>query len=171
MKITIGGMPGSGKSTIGKMLAEELNFEYFSGGQIFRDLTKELNKNITQVNKLADKDESLDKKTDDRQITLGETKNNFVLESRLAYFFIPDAYKIFLKVSTKVSIKRIMNRSNISLKEAQIEAITRFNDEHKRFEEKYKTDFMDEKNYDLIVDTDNKTIQEIIKIILKKIKK
>ena len=40
MQITIGGMPGSGKSTIGKMLAKSLGYKYYSIGEIRRELAQ-----------------------------------------------------------------------------------------------------------------------------------
>ena len=36
--VTIGGLPGSGKTTVAKILAEKLRLEYVNAGDIFRNL-------------------------------------------------------------------------------------------------------------------------------------
>ena len=41
MIITISGLHGTGKSTIGKKLAENLGIRYYSTGQAFRELANE----------------------------------------------------------------------------------------------------------------------------------
>ena len=41
MKITIGGLPGSGTTTVSRILSEKLNLEWISAGKIFRELAKE----------------------------------------------------------------------------------------------------------------------------------
>ena len=42
MILTISGKHGSGKSVIGKKIALALNIKYYSTGQAFRDLSKEM---------------------------------------------------------------------------------------------------------------------------------
>ena len=61
MIITIGGAPGSGKSTVGRMLATNLNIPFFSMGDIRRAYALERGLTIEQLNELAKVDPSSDR--------------------------------------------------------------------------------------------------------------
>ena len=65
MKITISGDLGSGKSTIGKALAQAWNYNFYSTGDIFRKLSSERGLDILQANKQSEEDRSLDDAVDD----------------------------------------------------------------------------------------------------------
>ena len=58
----------------------------------------------------VEKETSFDKELDDKTIELGRNKDNIVMDSRLAFNFIPHSIKIFLEVSLDVAAKRIFNQ-------------------------------------------------------------
>ena len=89
MIITISGIAGSGKSTVAKLLAKKLNYKHYSIGDFMRQIAKERKLTLLELSKQAEKDNSIDKELDKKQIELGKTKDNFVIDSRLGFHFCP----------------------------------------------------------------------------------
>lgn len=67
MKITISGPPGSGKSTLSKMLSAKLGLELVSMGDIFRKLATERCMSLDEFGTLAKCNDEIDRKLDDAQ--------------------------------------------------------------------------------------------------------
>ena len=96
MIIAISGSPGSGKSTVGKLLASRLNFTHYSSGDLMRDMAEEQKVTLLELSKQAETDPTIDQEIDDRQIQLGINENDFVIDARLGYHFIKKSKKIYL---------------------------------------------------------------------------
>lgn len=173
MRITIGGLPGSGKTTLAKKLAEKLNINFYSMGDLRRQMAKEIGMTIDQLNKLGEKDPYTDKKVDEQQKTLGEKEDNFVIESRLGFYYLPsDTIKIFLTADPKIRAKRIMSNAREeekykSLEEAVKKIDKRTKSDIKRYKKYYpeiKTSCYDILNYDFVINTTKLTIDEVIDV-------
>lgn len=68
-----------------------------------RNLAKERNMSITELNQYSETDGGeIDRILDERQQTLGENEDNFIIDGRLAFHFIPHSCKVFLDVDPKV---------------------------------------------------------------------
>ncbi|MDD4353160.1 MAG: cytidylate kinase family protein [Candidatus Nanoarchaeia archaeon] len=175
MILTITGDLGSGKSTVAKLVAKELKLKEYSTGQLFRKLAVDMQVSFKELNELAKKDKRIDKRIDDYQIKLGEKEDNFILEGRLGFYFIPKSIKICLRVKLEESAKRIMldNRSDEKFKDLNeaISAIkSRRKSEKERYENLYKVDIDNDKNYDLVIDTTIIPATEVAKKIINYIK-
>lgn len=180
MIITIGGRPGSGKSTVAKLLATKLGFKHYSTGDIWRAIVKERGISLEESQRLNAKTNELDKLVDTYQKELGMKEDNFVLDGRLGWFFIPQSTKIFLDVDPQVAAQRIFKdtregkRSEQAIKDVE-EAMRKSNerDAHdaKRYKELYTINFQDSTNFDLVIDTSVPTAEEIVKRIMRFIKK
>jgi cytidylate kinase len=107
MIISISGAEGSGKSTIAKMLAEKLGWPRYYIGGIRREKAKERGLTLEEYNKLGETDPSTDLEVDEYQKKLGETQDNFIIEGRTSWHFIPHSFKIFLDVSFEEGARRI----------------------------------------------------------------
>ncbi len=176
MIITISGAAGTGKSTVSKMVAEQLGYEHYSTGDFMREMAAERGVTIVELNQMAEEDASLDKELDDRHVSLGEKKDNFVIDGRLSWHFIPKSFKVLLTASMDVRAKRILadkirKELNNSIENVKSDIIKRETSEKIRYKELYGVNPYDLDHYDLVVDTDDKTPQEIVDIILKKVKK
>jgi len=173
MKITISGTPGSGKSTVAKKLAEKLGFRHFSAGDFQRDLAKEKGVSPLELSKMAEADPEIDKKTDSWAEAVGEADDNFVMDSRLAFNFIPDSVKVFLDVSEDEAARRIFHAMRPEEKENTTQGKTyesikeREESEKKRYEQYYGIDYTNPDNYDLAIDTTEKPVHEVVNEILK----
>jgi len=176
MIITISGKAGSGKSTVAKELARKLELKHYSIGDLMRQMAKEKNISLSELGKLAEKDDSIDKELDNRQIEL-KNEDNFVIDGRLTANFIPNSsLKVFLDCEDNVRAKRILkderkDEDSKDIKEIIKKINEREQSERKRYKQYYDVDYYDEKLYDLIIDTTNISVNEVINKIIEKINK
>ena len=178
MIITISGVPGSGKSTIGKILAKKLGYEYFSMGDLRGQMAMERGLTIDELNALGEKEDWTDKRADEIQTQMGKEKDNFIFEGRLSWYFIPSSFKIFFTVDQKTAAERTLKnraerpdeKSVATLAEAEEAVRHRLASDKKRYLLHYGIDYTKPENYDLVIDTANLKIEEITQIILDKIK-
>ncbi len=166
MQITVGGVPGAGKTTIGKLLAKELGYDFYSIGSIRRKLASERGLTISEFNNLP---ENTDKQVDNYQKQLGEKEDDFVVEGRLAFYFIPNSVKFFFDCDLEVAAKRILKDQRDSeesyedLQDSYKALKERMANDSKRYEKYYGLDCYDKKNFDHIIDTSSLTIEQVLK--------
>jgi len=170
--ITISGTPGSGKSTIGNLLKNKLNMRYVYSGMIFRDTAKKYDMTLEEFGNFCENNEKIDKELDEKQLNI--LKNgDVILEGRLAgwiaYKNNIEAFKIMLIANLETRIKRIIEREEGAYNKRLEENLKREKSEQKRYKKYYNIDIKDTSIYDLIIDTSNKTPDEIIDIIINKI--
>ena len=60
MIITLSGMPGSGKSTVAKILSKKLRMSRYYMGGIRREMARKMGLTIDELNKLGERDPSSD---------------------------------------------------------------------------------------------------------------
>lgn len=178
MIIAISGTPGSGKSTVAKAIAKEFNLKHYSTGDFMREMAAKRNLSLMELERLAEKDFSIDRQIDEYSKNL-VNEDNFIIDSRLAFHFIPKAIKIFLKVDPKIAAKRVwkdlVEKKRTVEKGFHSEAdvlkgiVDRQDSEVKRYIKYYKINYLDEKNYDFVLDT-NMPIDQVIEKVLKFLK-
>lgn len=166
MRITIGGNPGTGTSTLGKALAETLHCPFVSGGDIFRAMAKEKGLSLAEFGKLAESDKSYDIELDNRLKSTGESAENIVIESRLAGWMVSNAdLRILLFASPKCRAARIAEREGISYDVSLSQTIEREASEAKRYMEYYKIDINDTSIYDLVISSERFGIDELFSVV------
>lgn len=161
MIITISGMPGSGKTTVGKIIAEKLGLSFFSVGELRGKMALDQGLTLDELNRLGETDKTTDSTVDDYQKKLGRENDNFVIEGRLSWYFIPDSYKIFLDCDSKTATERLIKSRDQRPDEKlptdpdkvrdMIEQ--RVQSDLKRYQLYYQIDYKDPKHYDLVIDT------------------
>lgn len=109
MIITISGTPGSGKGTVGKLLAKKLGYRYYSIGAMRRAMAIERGMTLQEFNVLGESKAFTDRQVDQWQKRLGQKKDNLVVDGRTSFYFIPHSIKLFLKADIIVAAKRIFN--------------------------------------------------------------
>jgi cytidylate kinase len=171
MILTITGDLGSGKSTVAKIVADKLKLKYYSTGSIFRKVAADMQISLKELGELAKKDKRIDKRIDDYQKKLGKKEDNFILEGRLGFYFIPKSIKICLKVDLAESARRIIsdNRSDEHFEniDEAINAIKeRRSSEKERYKKLYNIDIDNLNNYDLVIDTTTLPADEVAKKII-----
>ncbi len=173
--ISIAGRPGSGKSTTSKGVAAALGYRHYSTGDFFRQIGQEMGLDVLETNKAAAARGEIDQRVDDRQKFLGENEENFVIDARLAWFFIPDSFKVYLDLDLRVAAERILAgidsarqaSENIpQTPEEYAEVLKeRLVSESTRYKSLYDADPSDLANYDLVVDTGINSIEEVVEVI------
>lgn len=177
MIITITGNLGSGKSTVAKLVAHKLSYKHYSTGDFMRQMAAERSVDLLTLNKLAEKDKSIDKELDKRQKNIGNEQDNFVIDARLGWRFIPHSAKIFLEVDDKEAARRIFSdqrkeeKKYGSLQEALENIKKRKESEVKRYKDLYNLDYYNRKNYDLVVDTTKISAEQVAQKIIDFVKK
>jgi CMP/dCMP kinase len=181
MIISFMGVPGSGKSTVAKLLADKLNFPFYNNGSIWRQKAKERGLTAVEYGKLAEKDPTIDLEIDNYQTELGKIKDNFIIDGRTSWHFIPQSFKIYLDVNEEAGAKRVFNElkngdhrnedKNLNTVE---DVLNSQQERHKidnlRYKNYFNIDIFDKNNYDLIIDTTNMKPEEIVDKILTAIK-
>ena len=171
MIITIGGRAGSGKSTIAKLVAKRLGLRHYSMGDLQRQLAREKGLSLTELGKLEEKDDSVDKELDNKQKELGKKEDNFVIDGRLSALFIPNAVKIFLDADEEIRAKRILKderveENNIDIKKTIENTRAREESENIRYKKYYGYDCYDKSNYDHVIDTSGLSVKEVVNEVL-----
>jgi len=170
MIITISGHPGSGKTTVGEIIARELGLKFASTGHIFRDLAKERGKSLEEFSKLAETDPAIDQEVDNRQKQCAAGNPNIVIEGRLAAHFIPQAQvKIWIECTREERARRISKREGVSPESALAELNYREASEQKRYKHYYGINIEDI-HYDIILDSTLLTAEQTASMLLEQIR-
>lgn len=178
MIITISGVPGSGKTTVGKGVAERLGFRFYSIGDLRGKMAMERGMTIDELNELGMKEDWTDREADEYQKELARKEDDFVIESRLGFHFIPGSVKVFLKVDLRTAAERIFKNQRpdegrrSSVGEVLESLKKRIENDMGRYRKYYGIqDFMETSHYDIVIDTTNMGIAEVVERVLKEIKK
>ncbi|MBI2137111.1 cytidylate kinase family protein [Candidatus Woesearchaeota archaeon] len=166
MIITVSGDAGAGKSTAAGLVAVKLGYRHYSVGDLMREIAGKRRLTLLEVSRLAERDRSIDTELDNMQVKLGKDEDSFVLDSRLGYHFIPNSFKVFLKVGTSEAARRIfgdkrkLERENKTLMDTVKNIRQRKKSEIQRYRKYYSLNPYDAGNYDLVLDTTKLTPEE-----------
>ena len=167
MKITISGPPGSGKSTLSKILSVKLGLELVSMGDVFRKCAHDRCMSLDEFGQIAKCNEKIDREIDEMQKKIANEKDNILIEGRLSGFLVDADIKIGLKAPLEVRAERIAKRENKSLPKAMEETSEREECERERYLKYYDLDIKDLSVYDIVIDSSKWSAQEINEIVEK----
>lgn len=156
--ITISGDIGGGKSAVAKSLSARLGFTVVGTGSIQREIAKKRGVTTLELNRISIEDPSVDAEIDNFVIDLGKTRSDLIVDSRLAWHFIPDSFKVFLVVDPLVGARRVFGDQRAEEENPTLEKTLENNRQRQslekaRFKHLYQVDFRDFGNYDAVVDT------------------
>lgn len=184
MKLIISGTPGSGKSTIARMLSSYFNIPRFCGGDMRREIAREMKMTLGQFNRLAEKEDWTDKKIDKKLIEVVKKNRNFIIESRTLPYLIKNnkdirdikkIKSIFIDADIEVRAERIFNLKRKeetfkNIKETVKGIKKREKSDSMRYEKIYGINLNDKSVYDVVIDTTHKNAEESFKEILQRLK-
>ncbi len=159
------------------MLAKELWYEVISVGDMKRKLADEMWINIIEFNKMWDdpeKSAEFDLKYEEYQQGLN-LSDNVILDSRLWFYAQPHAFKILLDVDEEIAWERIFKAErstdkHATKKHAIDEVKERNSSDEARYMKLYNIDLWNPKHYNLVIDTSERTPEEVLQIILNEFK-
>jgi predicted cytidylate kinase len=171
-RITISGLPGSGKTTVSMHLSRSLGIPVFSAGKIFREEASKLNMPLNEFSKYCEKNPEIDQKLDRMQLEILR-KGGLILESRLGGWLsfkegLP-AFKVWLDASVEKRISRVAARDNLDRDQSEKLIKQRERSEEMRYKLFYGFDIRDLSIYDLKINTDNLSPEETCNLILQRI--
>ena len=170
MLITISGLPGSGKTTVARLVASELGLEHVYAGNIFRRQAEEAGLTLSEYVRRAETDPTIDRQLDDRMRERARA-GRAVLEGRLAAFMAEEAdvpaLKVFLDASEAVRAARITDREGGATTERLNEIQVREASDRQRYRDIYGVDYHDRSRYDVVVDTDRRTPEDLAQEIVR----
>jgi predicted cytidylate kinase len=170
--ITVNGDLGSGKSTVSIGLAERLGLRRISVGDLYREMARQRGMTALQINLHAELDDAIDGTVDKMQREIAESGEQVVMDSRLAWHFFKNAYKVHLITEPTVAARRVLGRpandveNYATLKEAKRRLRSRSESERQRFLARYHADKHALRNYDLVCDTTRARPEEVIDLIV-----
>lgn len=172
--VTVGGLPGAGKTTVAKKIAEDLGLKHVNIGEIFRGLAEARAMTLEEFGVFAQRNPDIDKSIDAKTLELAKG-GNVLLEGRLTGPMLKrngvQAFQVWLDAPLKVRAERISKRDGLSMPSAVAGTQAREKVEWDRYFEIYGIDLRDTSGYDLVIDTADRPPEAIAKEIATAVKK
>jgi cytidylate kinase len=171
--VILGGLAGSGKSTVSSALSKIFGLRRVSAGDTFRAIAKEQKTELIEFGRYAEKHPQIDKEIDKRLLEEAK-KGDVILDGRATAYQtrqarIP-ALRIFLDVGEEQSAKRVAKRDGITPKKALAYSRLREREIARRLKKLYGLDTSDTSNYDVCIQTDGYTPKEVVGLIAQLVK-
>ena len=177
--LTIAGDLGSGKSTTADLVAHILKYKRFSSGSLMREIAEKRGITIGEMNHLAETNPKIDYEIDTAIKRVGEEQDKLVIDSRTAWHWIPDSFKVYLTLAPEHAAERIFNSLHTkasvrtktehaaSVEEVRESTRARAESERKRFIERYEIDSSDTSQFNIVIETETDSPEEVAGKIIK----
>ncbi|MFO7619004.1 MAG: AAA family ATPase [Thermoplasmata archaeon] len=170
MIITISGPPGSGKTTVGRLLADKMDMEFISTGMIFREMAQERGISLPEFGKMALENHDIDKELDKRMLALAKEKKDIILEGRLTAHMLHlngiKCFKVWIEAHIHTRAGRISGREGKNPEQVRLEILEREKCEWDRYKKIYDIDLKSLAVYDLVINSDDMTPEQIVSEIM-----
>ncbi len=133
--ITVAGQIGSGKTEVCRELHRRKSWKVISAGSIVRQMAIEHNMSVLEFNEYAKAHPEIDQKIDSGLASLANSPDSLIIDSRLAWHFLPGAIKVYLIVDRLTGAKRVFHASRSDESHASPEAAQIDNAERQRLEQ------------------------------------
>lgn len=167
MRITMSGLPGSGTTTLGRMLADRYHCEYISVGEVFRSMAAERSLSLAAFGAFCESDPAIDRLLDERQRDLVLSSDAIIAEGRLSGWMIPEAdLKIWLFAPISCRVARVYDRDRCEdTQAAEAETLAREASEATRYLQYYGIDISALDPYDLVLNSERFSPEQLAAIV------
>ncbi len=160
LTVTVGGLAGTGTSTLCRLLSANLDLPYTYAGQLFRQEAARRGLSLAEFGALCQEDPAVDRSLDDRQLELLRD-GGLLLEGRMAGWLAEHndvaAFTVWVVCDEDVRMSRIAERDGGDLEEQRAATLEREASEQARFLEYHGADLSDLSIYDLVLDSTDHT--------------
>ncbi|MEK6985671.1 MAG: (d)CMP kinase [Candidatus Thermoplasmatota archaeon] len=167
--ITVGGLPGTGTSTLCKLLAERTKIPYIYAGALFREEARRRGMTLAEFGALCQRDRTIDQALDDRQIGLLK-RGDIILEGRLSGWLANrhkvDALTVWVMCENKERIRRLVQRDGGTADEQLKMTEAREASEADRYSRYYGADLNDLSKFDLVLDSTQTAPEALLEKVL-----
>ena len=168
MLITVSGLPGSGKTTVARLISRQLGLRHVYAGDVFRKEAERRGLSLEAFSRLAETDHEIDRALDRGMLDIAR-QGDVVLEGRLAGFMATreglPAFKVRLEAAEDVRAARIAQREDAPIEEVRERMREREESDARRYRAIYGFDYYDRELYDLVAMTDDTTPEETAALI------
>lgn len=177
MIVAVGGPPGGGKTTAAERFAEAHAFALVSAGAKFRERARVRGIDLAAFGRLAESDHDIDRALDhevlEDVLRYDAAGRDVIVDGRiqaqlLAQRRVP-CVKVFIDAPLDVRAKRIAGREGQTIAVAREQVVKREASERVRYKAIYGIDVADRSLYDILVDSSDKTPDEIAALIWSKV--
>lgn len=170
--ITVSGLPGSGTSTLCRVLEEQTGWAYLNTGSVFRQMAQENGVSLADFGRRAEADGEIDRQLDDRMIDLAQQEQaGCILEGRLMGWMahrrnLP-SLKVWVHADIETRVKRVSGRDEQSVEGATAAIREREQSERARYAQHHDIDLADLTIYDLVLDSAQARPDELLAQVLR----
>lgn len=174
--ICVCGLPGCGKSTASKRLAEKYGLKYVSGGDALKSLAEELGyasgrKGWWETDdgmrflKERTKNSEFDRRVDEKLVELAN-EGDVVIDSWTMPWLLSDGFKVWLDASPERRAERIAERDGIGIKDAMERLKMREEKTKSIYKKLYGFDLGEDfEPFQLIIDTNDLSTKEVFRVL------
>ena len=170
LRITISGAPGSGTSTLVGKIQHSTGWSALNGGEVFRTEAKRRNLTVGEFSELCKQDLDVDRSLD-RLLKDAMTKTDGpeIIESRLAGWWANelaiDCLRVWIDTSDEERARRVQNREGGSFEKRLTESTDRQSADKERYRSLYDIDLDEMMPYNLVVNANNLTAEEVFSLV------
>ncbi len=158
-------MPGTGTTTVCRILSERYGLEHIYAGKIFRTIAEERGLTLEELNLIAEEDPSIDSLLDERQLdmALQRRDDGVILEGRVSGYMLngplesgglteEEVFRVWLVADLDERGRRLSGREGKALIEVIPDIEERERSERARYVTIYGFDPMDSDLFDILYD-------------------
>jgi predicted cytidylate kinase len=166
----VSGPPGSGKTTLARLISDKTGMELIYAGQVFRGMAKERGMSLEDFGRLAERDESIDGELDERMVKIARERDDIILDGRLTGYMthkngIP-AFRVYVTAEFPIRVERIAGREEKDREQVEKEVHERERSEYERYMKYYGIDIRDTEIYDLVLDSSHMSPEALAERLL-----